>query len=54
MTFNKWMDKVDEILLAQFGVTSTELPDQLWYDMYEDLSPQEAVDMALEDMGYDN
>lgn len=53
MTFQKWMAKVDKILFDQFGVTSSELPDQLWADMHEDLSPQEAVDIALEDMGYD-
>ena len=48
MEFGEWMREVDDILLARVGVTSADLPDQCYRDLYDEgISPGEAAREAL-------
>ena len=44
MKFDDWMASVDAIFDKEFGVTSEDLPDCLYYDLWEDgASPLEVA-----------
>lgn len=48
MTFHEWMRQIDVILFSRFEVTSADLADACYRDMFEDeLTPQEAAEEAL-------
>ena len=54
MTFEKWMEQVDEYLFRMCGMGSADLPDQnyrLWYD--DGLESEEAAQNTLEEEGYE-
>lgn len=53
MTFEAWMEEVNTEIEYTCGLTSSDLPDVAYYDMYEDgLSPSSAAMEALENAGY--
>lgn len=53
-TFEEWLKQVNAILLREFGLSSEDLPDQLYADMYEDgLTAQECVEAVREELDYD-
>lgn len=44
MTFEEWLKAVDKILERRVGLSSWEMPDADWWDMWENmLSPDEAI-----------
>jgi len=48
-SFDDWMEQVDAQLVEMIGLTSRELPDTYYYDMYDDgASPKEAAEQARE------
>lgn len=50
MTFQQWMRKVDGEIAKRCGLSSGDLADQCYRDMYEDgLTPAEAADEVLEE-----
>lgn len=52
-TFEMWMNEVDALLEETCGLSSSDLPDVAYYDMYDDgLSPRSAAREALENAGY--
>lgn len=58
MNFETWMNRVDNRLVSLVGVTSADLPDQCYYDYWEDgISPTAAatdfVNLMFEEMGFD-
>lgn len=53
MTFKGWMVQVDGILEAKLGLTSRDLPDLDYYDMFEDgMTPLAAAYKALRENGF--
>jgi hypothetical protein len=47
--FEQWMEAVDRVLLRKVGFTSSDLPDVLYRDWYDDgVTAAEAADMAIE------
>lgn len=50
MTFEQWMKQVDSLIAVNYGgLTSEDLPDYCWYDLFEDeYTPQEAVEDYIE------
>lgn len=49
MTFELWMRKVDEHLIDRCGMTSADLPDYYYMDLFEDgVDPEEAAEEAFE------
>lgn len=54
MTFEQWMTEVDRHLVGELGLDSNSLPDQLYYDMYEDEIPAvEAAEQVIENLQED-
>lgn len=50
LTFNQWMRQVDRLLEAALGLSSMDLSDQCWRDMYDDeRSPTDATDDIISD-----
>jgi len=50
-TFDQWMAAMDAILIRKFGLTSADLPDICYRDMYDDgESPAAAARQALEEL----
>lgn len=48
--FEDWMAQVDRLLDARYGVGSSDLPDYLWLDHFDNgSSPREAVESFMED-----
>ena len=48
-TFEKWMEKVDACLVRRVGVSSADLPDVPYRDLYDTGSTsEEAADEAIE------
>lgn len=42
MTFDDWMDQVNDVCEGKFGLSIHDLPDMLFRDAYEDgLSPEQ-------------
>jgi hypothetical protein len=53
MKFETWMAAVDIILTKRFGMTSADMPDWCWWDLWdENLTPSEAIADYLENEGY--
>ena len=53
MTFKQWMQKVDDIISARFGISYRDLPDIAYYDMWEDgRTPAAAARRALKEAGW--
>lgn len=49
MHFEVWMSEVDAILVGSIGLSSSDLPDQAYRDLYDaGLTPQQTVDDILE------
>ena len=49
-TFENWMARVDDVLVRKVGVSSADLPDMAYADMYDEgITPEEAADRAIED-----
>ncbi len=49
MTFEQWMDKVDDIFIERTGLGYEDWPDQCYYDWFEDeMTPEEAFRDAVE------
>ena len=47
-TFTQWMGAVDAIISRRFGMTSSDLADTTYWDMWNDeMTPAEAADEAL-------
>lgn len=48
MTFEEWMQKIDEILVRESLLGYADLPDWHYTDAYEDdMSPEEAAKAVL-------
>ena len=55
-TYDEWMKAVDRILLNTIGITTSDLPDFMSYDSWNDgSSPWEGAQEALDndDMGFE-
>lgn len=53
MTFEQWMKKVDNILVSKSGMSSMDLADNAYHDMYDDGdTPGKAADDTLRSEGY--
>lgn len=55
MTFQEWMNKVDGELVNRCGMTSSDLPDYNYRDMYDDEVPfndTDMIDEILEEAGF--
>ncbi|MGH2568241.1 MAG: hypothetical protein ACRDGA_07875 [Bacteroidota bacterium] len=50
MTFEQWMDAIDNIFIAKVGVGFRDLPDLVFVrDLYEDeLTPEDAAEYIAE------
>lgn len=49
-SFEEWMREIDAILLEEIGVCHDDLPDQLYYDHYQDdMTPRDVVDEIILD-----
>ena len=54
MTFEQWMDRVNECIVNIAQVGRDDLPDQPWRDWFDaELTPEQAAVDALEDAGLD-
>lgn len=52
--FDTWMEKVDNHLVKRCGMTSMDLPDCEYMDMFESgYTPREASDVVLEELDYE-
>lgn len=52
--FELWMEQVNALFLAGFGITSDDVEDYMWHDAFTDgLSPREAMDQWKEDMAHE-
>jgi hypothetical protein len=48
-SFGAWMARVDEALVRKVGVSSADLPDLAYRDLYDQgVTPEEAADAAIE------
>lgn len=53
MTFDSWMNEINEICNVQMGLGVDDLPDYCWLDLYDSgLEPHDAWDSYLEDPDY--
>jgi hypothetical protein len=49
--FEKFMRRVDVVLVSKLGMGHGDLPDCAWYDYFEDgLTPSQACESAYVDM----
>lgn len=54
-SFERWMQKVDAILIKKCGLPSDDLPDQTWALWFEDgITPRNAVEACLDDCDFDH
>ena len=54
MNFEQWMEAIDQAVLRIAFCSVHDLSDQPFRDWFEDeVSPEEAAEMALEDNGFD-
>ena len=50
MNFNQWMSKVNQLLEQSIGLSSMDLVDQSWRNMFDDgMSPTEATSDIIND-----
>ena len=55
MTFNQWMDQVDNCVVGKCGLSYLDLPDVCYRDMYDNgYDPNEAANEALEYSGFND
>jgi Family of unknown function (DUF5419) len=48
LDFDAWMKEIDKLLVSEIGVGHDDLPDQNYYDCYDDgMTPQEVVDEVI-------
>jgi hypothetical protein len=48
MAFEKWIESVNVLLFANYGVLISDLPDEPFWDYFEDnLSPKNVVDIMV-------
>ena len=53
MSFKKWMEKVDELLVKQCGLTHECLADCAYYDSWASgVTPEEMMEEVLEEEGF--
>ena len=53
MSFEQWMVAVDQELVKECGLDSSDLPDVFYMGMFEDQTPPtEAAQEALENAGF--
>jgi hypothetical protein len=53
MTFQQWLEHVDDEISAICGLSHNDLGDQCWHDWFDDeLSPKEAAMLCLENEGF--
>jgi hypothetical protein len=49
VSFEDWMARVDEALVGKVGVSSGDLPDFTYRDLFDQgVTPEEAADAAIE------
>ena len=54
LTFEQWMDRVNDCIVNIAGIGRDDLPDQPFRDWYEaEMSPEAAARDTLEDAGLD-
>lgn len=54
LSFNSWLKAVDVAIVAKIGLSSGDLPDQTYYDWFEDeILPVDAANMAIESVMQD-
>ena len=54
LTFEKWMELVDQELSKECGLTHYDLPDKTYHDWFDDgVSPLDVATIVLESEGYD-
>ena len=52
--FERWLQRVDDEVLAAIGLSIHDLADQPFYDWWSDgITPKEARDLAFEYEGFD-
>lgn len=50
LTFKQWMKRVDRLLKSALGLSSTDLSDKCWRDMFDDgITPREAASDIISD-----
>jgi len=55
MSFEEWMEKVDELMEERYGVSIHDLPDQQYRDCYDSsIGPLEMVYMILANEGIED
>jgi hypothetical protein len=53
LSFEQWMNAVDDALVSRIGLSSDDLEDQNYFDMYEDgYSPKTAAKEVLENIDF--
>ncbi len=53
MSFEKWMQRVDVVMVRMCGLTHNDIADQSWYDWFEaGYKPVQAATEALENEGF--
>lgn len=53
VTFEEWMNKVDQSIANKCGLSSGDLEDVCYHDMYDDdYTPKDAASEALENAGF--
>jgi hypothetical protein len=51
MTFQRWMQEVDDICIIRYLMSVNDLPDMPFYDAFSDgLSPDEFIEQAIPDL----
>tara|TARA_R110002020_G_C15921757_1_gene742917 strand:- start:302 stop:511 length:210 start_codon:yes stop_codon:yes gene_type:complete len=51
--FDAWMNRVDRILIASIGLSSNDMPDCCWRDMFQDdMTPDDAIELSNEEWLY--
>ena len=51
MTFQRWMQEVDEICLGEYLMSIYDLPDMAFHDAYDDgQTPEEFMDEVIPDL----
>ena len=50
LTFKQWMKRVDRLLESALGLSSMDLSDKCWRDMFDDgITPREAAADIISD-----
>lgn len=55
MSFDEWMEKVEELMEEGYGVSIHDLPDQQYRDCYDSgIGPSEMIQMILVNEGLED